>query len=83
LRPPYLTWVIHRSTTFNGRGGHLTWVVGFLPIQPRSLRVPVILLPSEERNRYLELRVQLPTLICALSHLYCAGCLREGNLLLR
>jgi hypothetical protein len=73
--------VVHRSTSSNGQGRHLAWVVGFLSIRPRSLWVLVILLLFMEQNWYLELRVLLPTLICVLSHLYCAGCLQEGNLL--
>jgi hypothetical protein len=73
--------VIHWSTSSNGQWKHLAWVVGFLSIWPWSLRVLVILLLFTKRNWYLELQVLLPTLICILSHLYCAGCLQERNLL--
>jgi hypothetical protein len=81
LRQPRLAWVIHRSTSSNGQWRHLAWVVGFLSIRPRSLRVLVILLLSVERNQYLELWVLLSTLICIMLYLYCAGCLQEENLL--
>jgi hypothetical protein len=77
----HLAWVIHRSTSSNGQGRHLAWVVGFLSIQPRSLRVLMILLLFTERNWYLELRVLLATLIWVMSYLYCAGCLQEEYLL--